>query len=158
MTIDRIDWHYEDAEQLYAQANEVEGEYTEEQYREIELKASNHIGLFIRWIMDRHFEGEECAKDGCDKVRSGEISGAEYLLDYCDGKLWDVDIRSDIMPFVNAYYVESSDFFGDYGETCGFEGEKEAPCYGFISGDGDYNRLKERIDKAYEKFCEGNNG
>ena len=160
MNIDRIDWHYDDAEQLYTRTHEVNGEFTEEQYREIELKACNHIGLFIRWIMDNHFEGtgEEVTPAACEKVRNGEISGAEYLLDYCDGKFWDVDVCSEIMPFVKAYYVESSDFFGDYGATCGCEGGEDLPCYSFISGDDDYNRLKERIDKAYKKFCEENNG
>lgn len=46
MSIDKADWHWDDAEKLYRKTNNVEGKLTEEQQEEIWLLASNHIGLF----------------------------------------------------------------------------------------------------------------
>lgn len=53
MSIDKADWHWDDAEKLYRKTNNVEGKLTEEQQEEIWLLASNHIGLFLRWLIDR---------------------------------------------------------------------------------------------------------
>ena len=53
MAIDKADWHWDDTEKLYRKTNNVEGKLTEEQQEEIWLLASNHIGLFLRWLIDR---------------------------------------------------------------------------------------------------------
>ena len=55
MSIDKADWHWDDTEKLYRKTNNVKGELTEEQQEEIWLLASNHIGLFLRWLIDRGF-------------------------------------------------------------------------------------------------------
>lgn len=151
MAIDRADWHWDSAEKLYRETHNITGELTEEQEDEIWLLAGNHIGLFLRWIIDRGFQGEDADPESCEKVRSGLMSGTEYLMQWCDGKLWDEDIREDILPFVKDHYEEGDRFFKDYCDCCGID----LPVYGFISGDEDYARLKERIDEAYAKFTEG---
>lgn len=151
MAIDRADWHWDDAEKLYCETNNITGELTEEQENEIWLLAGNHIGLFLRWIIDRGFQGEDADPDSCDKVRRGLMSGTEYLMQWCDGKLWDEDICDDVLPFVKEYYENGDQFFKDYGDCCGID----MPAYGFISGDEDFLRLKERIDEAYAKYTEG---
>ncbi len=150
MAIDRADWHWESAEKLYREMHSISGELTEEQENEIWLLAGNHIGLFLRWIIENGFEGEEADPDHCEDVRRGRTSGAQFLMWDCDGKLWDEDIREDILPFAKKYYEEQ--FFDDYCETCGGDGGKEVPCYSFISGEDDYARLRERIDTAFEKY------
>lgn len=152
MAIDRADWHWESAEKLYRETNGITGELTETQENDIWLLAANHIGLFLRWVIENGFEGEGADEQACEMVREGRMTGAQYLMRYCDGKLWDEDIRSDILSFVTKYYDEQ--FFDDYGLSCGNEDE-ELPCYSFISGDDDYMRLRQRIDAAYEKFIGG---
>lgn len=149
MAIDRADWHWDSAEKLYRETHNITGELTEEQEDEIWLLAGNHIGLFLRWIIESGFEGEEADRVYCEEVRRGEISGTEYLMRACDGKLWDEDIREDLLPFVKEYY-EDGRYFSDYCGCCG----GQQPCYGFISGDEDYYRLRICINDAYEKFVE----
>lgn len=151
MAIDRADWHWDSAEKLYRKTHNITGGLTEEQENEIWLLAGNHIGLFLRWVIDRGFQGEDADPDSCDKVRNGLMSGAEYLMQWCDGKLWDEDIRDDILPFVKEYYDDGDRFFKDYCDCCGIG----MPVYGFVSGDEDFARLKERMDAAYAKFAEG---
>lgn len=98
MALDRADWHYEDAEKQYRETHEVNGELTNAQINEIWLKAANHIGLFLRWVIENNLEGEDADEEGCKEVREGKITGAEYLMEYCDGKFWDSDISEDPCP------------------------------------------------------------
>ena len=91
MSIDKADWHWDDAEKLYRKTNNVEGKLTEEQQEEIWLLASNHIGLFLRWLIDRGFNEliDESDEESCVQVREGKMSGAECVLPFsfrfCDG-------------------------------------------------------------------------
>ena len=149
MQIDRADWHWESAEELYRKTHNVTGELTEKQEDEIWLFAANHIGLFLKWIIEQDFESDDSDKEECEKVKKGQMSGTEYLLENCDGKFWDSDIRDDILPFIEFYY-ESNDYFNDYCECCLSDPDK--PCYGVISDENDYLKLKEKIDEAYKRF------
>ena len=153
MAIDRADWHWDSAEEFFRKNCNITGELTDEQEENIWLFAGNHIGLFLRWIIEHGFEGEDVDEEECGKVRSGQMSGTEYLLKNCDGKLWDEDIREDILPFVEFYY-NGDNYFNDYGSCCIAD---DKPCYGVISGEEDYQRLRSKIDIAYEQFSKNKN-
>ena len=151
MAIDKADWHWDDTEKLYRKTNNVEGKLTEEQQEEIWLLASNHIGLFLRWLIDRGFNEliDESDEKYCVQVREGKMSGAEYIM-YME------DARNKIIlnKIATSAAHEQSDeqYFKDYGETCPVK-DLSVPCYGFISGDDDYNALRPLIDEAYEEYC-----
>lgn len=148
-SIDRVDWHYETAEKEYKEKHSITGDLTPEQISEVELMAANHIGVFIKWIIDRGFEGEDADIEGCKKVRDREITGSEYLIQYCDGKLWWTDICEDLYPFVEEYYydTESGKYLYDYGEYCLPTPDS---YYNVISSEEDYKRFKERLDMVYD--------
>ncbi len=118
MAIDRADWHWETAEKEFREKNGITGELTRDQINQIWLLAANHIGLFIQWIIDRGFEGEDADPEDCGKVRARQMTGTEYLEHYAE---------------------------------CCLDGE-DKPCYGVITGEEDYARLKAKIDTAYEDF------
>ena len=84
----------------------------------------------------------------CDMVRNGQLTGTEFFMRYCDGKLWDGDIREDIVPFVNEYF--NGAYLDDSCDCCIDETEK--PIYEVISGKADYEKLREKIDAAYRAF------
>lgn len=149
MAIDRADWHWDTTEKLYRKTHNITGELTEKQLDEIWLLAGNHIGLFLRWIIEKGFEGDIADKEHCDMVRSGKITGTEYLFSDCDGKLWDEDIREDILPFVESYYG-GDNYYIDYGDCCTNDDDK--PFFGVISDDKDYSKLRVKIDEAFEQF------
>ena len=150
MAIDRYDWHYDSAEEAYRERNNISGELTDEQSEEVCLYAADHIGLFLKWIIESGFEGEESDPEGCELVRKGKINGAQYLMEYCDGKFWDVDVSDEIRPFV-AWYYESDEnlYFND------LESVINGDFYETISGDTEFNAVKPLIDKAYSKFKGG---
>lgn len=152
MTIDRYDWHYESAEKAYRERRNILGELTEEQSDEICLYAADHIGLFLRWIIENGFEGEESDHESCERVRKGEITGTQYLMEYCDGKFWDCDICDEIKPFVEEYYIPDNinspyRYFDDLVKAIGDDN-----VYQIISGDKEYNALKPLIDRAYKEI------
>lgn len=157
MAIDRYDWHYDSALEAYLERNNIMGELdkivdelTEEQENEVCLYAADHIGLFLKWIIESEFEGVESDPKGCELVRKGEINGAQYLMKYCDGKFWDVDVSDEIRPFVEWYYESDEHLY--------FNDLELLPDYKFyetISGDKEFNAIKPLIDKAYTKFKSG---
>ena len=153
MAIDRYDWHYDSAAEAYCRRNNITiSALTEAQLEEISLYAADHIGLFLRWVIESGFEGEESVPEGCERVRKGEITGAQYLLEYCDGKFWDCDISDKIKPFVEEYYCSDDDdrpyqYFRDLVEVIG-----EENIYQIISDDKEYNILKPLIDRAFIEF------
>ena len=55
MAIDRADWHWDTAEKEFRETNGITGGLTQEQIKQIWLLASDHIGLFVQWIIDRGF-------------------------------------------------------------------------------------------------------
>lgn len=147
MAIDRADWHWDSAEEAYRERTGKQGTLTEEQEDEIWHYAADHIGLFLRWIIDNNYEttDEDYADpEDCERVRSGEISGVDYLMNNCDGKFWDDDLCEDILPFVKNYYDR---YLKDYTDIVA-----NGKCYTLLSGDKEYNKIRPIIDKAYENF------
>ncbi len=149
MAIDRADWHWDSAEKAYREKHSITGELTDEQEQEIWFLAANHIGLFLRWIIERVLEGEEADREDCQLVRNGQMSGTMYFLKNCDGKFWDDDVADDALPFVEAYY-NGDHYFADYGECC--INDRDKPIYGVISDESDYQLLRDKIDAAYQRF------
>lgn len=147
MSIDRYDWHYDSAAEAYRERNGISGELTKEQANEVCLYAADHIGLFVRWIIENNFGGEDSDPEGCERVRTGEITGAQYLMKYCDGKFWDTDVSDEIRPFVAWYYESDANlYFNDLGKLADYK------IYETISKDAEFNTIKPLIDKAYKEF------
>ena len=147
MAIDRMDWHWDSAEKAYRECTGNRDELTEEQQDEIQHYAADHIGLFLRWIIDNGFEGTDediIDQSECERVRRGDMSGTDYFLNNCDGKFWEDDLCESIIPFVNEYYEQ---YLRDYMVVIA-EGE----CYTLLSGDKEYNMIRPVIDRAYENF------
>lgn len=147
MAIDRADWHWDSAEKAFRERTGKQGELTEEQQDEIWSYAADHIGLFLRWIIDNGFETDDediADRADCERVRGGKMSGADYLMRNCDGKFREEDLCEDIIPFVNDYYEQ---YMRDYTDIVA-EGKR----YALLSGDKEYNKIRPIIDKAYEKF------
>ncbi len=118
-SIDRYDWHFDSAAEIYCQKHgKSSDELSDEDYDEIALFAANHIGMFLVWIIDNHFEGEEHKEENAEAleaVRGRTMSGTEFLMNYCDGKFWKDDLCVEILPFVEWYYYDSDNrYLDDY--------------------------------------------
>lgn len=149
---DRMDNYYEAAYDnflfLYHKKSE---EITEENKRQIQCMASNHIGFFMTWIIQHHYEGEihEDEQEALEKVRKEEMLGVDFFLDYCDGKLLIDDFSNEILPFVSAYYEQ---YIHEYNvwvvnELCDLPLE-------FVGTWEDYHKFEHIIDEAYADYKE----
>lgn len=153
MTFDRIDDWMDKAMGAYCEMNEKEpSELTEEDYKELQYYAGNHIGFFLAWIIKHDFIGEvhkdEYDKEAVEAVKNEKMSGVEFVIQYCDGKFWDEDVSDEILPFVKKYY---KNYMGDYidwvlEELCDIPLE-------FIGTWEDYHNFEHILDEAYQNYC-----
>ncbi|MDO4878130.1 MAG: hypothetical protein Q3966_02400 [Neisseria sp.] len=104
MAIDRIDWHYE-ADGFPDGAPD--------------RQAGAHIGFFLAWAFSRGFAGEGHLEDDGDELAdlaARRISGTDFLIRMCDGKLWDEDFNEEGAAFAQDYYANhNSAFAREYG-------------------------------------------
>lgn len=158
MSIERVDWHYDSAEKEYIKEKKLSDNsaFTADDIDEIYRRAANHIGLFMNWLIDNDFIGDENKEDveAIEAVKSGSMSGVEYLLDYCDGKFWECDVREDILPFVKEYFGDKNfiSYYDDYGKWHDERYGDDTHVYSIVSGREDYLSFKPVIDRAYGKF------
>ncbi len=157
-SIERADWHYESAEKEYRKEKNLSDDspLTDAEVNEIYRRAANHIGLFMNWLIDNDFIGEENKEevDAIEAVKNGTLLGVDYFLNYCDGKFWSCDVREDILPFVDKYFQEQDTcYHADYGKW--FDKRYgEGKIYTVVSSREDYLSFKPAIDSAYKKFKE----
>ncbi|MBQ8167340.1 MAG: hypothetical protein IJZ96_09950 [Lachnospiraceae bacterium] len=151
-TIDRIDYYYDKALETYCQMKKISPEdATEEQMEKVWLYAGNHIGFFLTWVIKRGFVGEihkEYDSEAVGKVMSEEISGTQFLIDYCDTKLWSEDLDDSLVPFVKAYYEKG--YWSDY---CNWVINElgDLPME-FIGTWEDYHSFEHVLDEAYARY------
>ena len=134
-SIDRADWHYGN-------------DYPENLPSE---NAGTHIGMYLNWIIDNNLIGDfhlTDSKEGISKVKSMEISGREFLFDYCDEKFWDEDLNELGLKFTTDYY-SSNDYFEDYVETLASETET---IYHVQNNRENYELIKIKLDQRFDKW------
>ena len=142
MAIDRIDWHYDSAAEVFRrETGKTEPDGSDE--NTICRRAGNHIGLFIMWLVKNDLlDAEEGDPDAAELVRNEEMLGVDYLMDCIDGKLWDSDIRGFAVQAVG-------DIYDDYLEI--YSSWINGAEYSAVSSWEDYRSLAALLD---EKFGE----
>lgn len=148
---DKADYYFEDAMRNYCRMKNIsEGELAEEDYTKIQRIAAAHIGLFMTWIIKHGFTGDihEDDEEAVEAVKNDRMTGTDFLLEYCDGKLYPEDMSDSILPFAAEYY--ESRYMSDYthwvvDELCDLPFEFTATCE-------DYCEFEHILDKAYEDF------
>lgn len=148
---DKVEYQFESAMASYCQLfDKKESELTDDDHNEISRYAGNHIGFFLTWIIQHHFVGsihdddEEAVSAVCDE----KLLGVDFLIKYCDGKLYAEDMSDDILPFAAEYYENS--YMRDYSDWV-FDELNELPLE-FIGSWDDYHKFEHIIDRAYETF------
>ena len=114
--LDDIQWQIESVTNWYCEKHAIKQEkLNDDDERQIELLAANIPGAFIAWLATNgrigsfHIENdEEAVKD----LINHRISGSEFIVDYCDGKLTQEDICGKEKDDLSKYYVEK--YLDDY--------------------------------------------
>lgn len=151
--IDSVDSYYDKAFETYCEENSIlPDKITDEQAQEICLYAGNHIGFFVAWVIKHGFISEEHSENaGINKVKEETMTGTEYLLEYCDGKFWSLDVAESLIPFVKEYYLKN--YFQDYCHWV-IDELGDLPME-FIGTWEEYSEFEKVLNEVYERFCEG---
>lgn len=155
MAIDRIDWHYDSAAEIYSRetgktalfdAKAGRNELSDEDNGIICRRAGNHIGLFITWLAKNDLlETEEGDPDAAEKVKNEEMLGVDYLLDCTDGKFWDSDIKDCALEEVKDIYDAYLDLY---------VGWMRSNQYKVVSSWDGYHELEKLLDKKFGRRIE----
>ena len=148
-TVDKAEWQYESAKQFISvKLKNLNYEYTEDDEKTIMECASNHILMFLTWLIMNDFISEMHFKTDKEKreieaIKHKEKTSMNFFTKYCDLMLSREDIKDEVLPFVDSYY--NSSYFDDY-----FQVIKEELTTPF-SWD-DYSQLSILISKAHSKY------
>ena len=133
MTIDRIEYHWDSVEGLF-----------EDDDTQWEI-AGAHIGYYIEWAYKKGFTPmeEDNENEGALEVVIGDVSGIEYLIEYCDTKFLDSDLSPEGLAFTTFVY---DTYLTDY--------EKIIGCKPFtqLYNPQHLEKVSLYLDKAYTQY------
>lgn len=156
---DKVDYQFETAFENYCRmfgknADDPDS-LNEDEFDKIYQYAGNHIGFFMAWIIKHNFEGEIFHDDpeGIEAVINETMTGTEFVLEYCDGKLWGCDVSDEIFGFVRDYY--ENQYLIEYSQWV-IDSLGKVPLE-FIGTWEDYHKFEHVIDKAYNNYLKNIN-
>lgn len=139
-SIDRIDWHFG-------------GDFPDHLPEE---NAGTHIGFYINWLIDNDLIGEflteECP-DEIQAVKDRKMTGREFFIDCCDGKLFEDMLTEEGFKFTHYYYEDGGktapQFLADYIDLLGVNVDSiyEVDCTW-----ENYATLQQHIDGVYNNW------
>ena len=149
---DKADFYFDEMYSRYA-AQKNPKDFTAEDESIIWEYASNHIAMFLTWVIDNGFYGNIHyeASDDIQLVKARKMSGTEFLAKHCDYRLSDEDFSPEILPFVECYYFQK--YIRQYDKL--FNKKAMAPLRPSPFSWKDYDLIAKRITRAYKlwKFC-----
>jgi hypothetical protein len=70
-----------------------------------EENGATHIGMFVTWSIRKGlFVDAEVPAEAIDAVRQGTLSGRDFLLEHCDGKLVSGSFNQEGAVFATKHY------------------------------------------------------
>lgn len=108
---------------------------------------ATHIGMFVAWtILNDLWKGEASQAAAVAKVRRRSMTGRQFLLQQCDGKLTSGDLAAKAAGFAGRYYPKL--YMKDYRRLLV---GKQPTDYAVEDSWENYDRLAEAIDKHWRK-------
>lgn len=114
---------------------------------------ATHIGMFMAWMilheMVSDWHRDEDA-DAIAKVKSHEITGAQFVIDWLDCKLLDDDLSDLGNAFAASYY--ESGYYGDYMEAMGINNETADDFCRVEDTWANYAKIARVLDQRFDAF------
>lgn len=117
---DKAEYYFEDALKNYCYMfDKNESDLTDKDHNEIMRYAGNHIGFFITWVIRRGHIGDMHKEDpveaaAVEKVKNGEMLGIDFLMEYCDGRLYPEDMSDEMVSFAARFYERYFGYYSDF--------------------------------------------
>jgi len=136
MKYDDASWHFDSTP-----------EFEEEDERWV--IAAAHIGVYLKWCLLQGWAGqlhteEESDRAIVEQVKSGDMTGAEFLIQQCDCKFTDEDLNDEGNAFTAFYYA---DIYPEDLESVARDSILSAP-----ESEYDFPALSEIIDRQYAEW------
>lgn len=105
--------------------------------------------FFLTWIIQNDFYNKDIFEtEEIQLLKDEKISGTDFLMDHCDGKLVRQFINAEALDFIDYYYENK--YFDDY---CAFvEGEIKGTVLGIRFSWDMYHQFKPILDNAYKEY------
>lgn len=149
---DKADFYFDEIYSRYA-AQKNPKDFTAEDESILWEYASNHIAMFLTWVIDNGFYGNihNEASDDIQLVKARKMTGTEFLAKHCDYRLSDEDFSPEIRPFVECYYFQK--YIQQYDKL--FNKKAMALLHPSPFSWEDYDLIAKRITRAYKlwRFC-----
>ena len=129
---------------------------------------ATHTGMFLNWCINNDFISEEFKEDHEEEIQSlkrREITGAEFIVDFMDGKFSEYDLNETGNAFAHDYYKDDTDFgnrFSSFADdyvnlfdTKAEENDYEYETFYHIEDTYEnYDLMKQVIDYRFEEWKE----
>ncbi|MDE6591886.1 MAG: hypothetical protein K2K57_02330 [Oscillospiraceae bacterium] len=148
---DKAEYYFEDAMKCYCELyGKNEADLTDTDREEIMKYAGNHIGFFIAWVIRRDRLGSmhrsnPDAMAAAEKVKKGEMLGIDFLMEYCDGRLYPEDMSDETVSFAARFYER---YFRHYSDFV-IRKLNDLPLE-FIGSWEDYLAFEPTLDRLYK--------
>lgn len=112
---------------------------------------ATHIGMFMAWAIERGLVGELHKQESAaalTSLRNHSITGAEFLLEECDGKFTNEDLDDTGNAFAVEYY--EAKYVDDYVQV--FDDENLETIYHIEDTWENYERLKPVLDRRFSEW------
>ncbi len=142
--------HFEGALESYCETKECSGEdLSKEDIIYLWHVAASPLAFFMTWIIRNNLEGEKHKKhfDAVEQVRSGKLSGIDFVMTYCDGQISEEDIAHAGREFARRYYQY---YYDDYFPWTGEHGSSETGLY--VATEDGYRDFSQTIDQNYRAY------
>ena len=142
MIYDKIDWH---------SGNNFPKELPYE-------NGGIHIGMFISWIINNDLVGLlhiENSKESIIRVKNRLMTGKEFLIKECDGKLWSEDLNKEGNSFSNFYYATEKGY-GQYIDDYSVVFNDYETLYNVEDNWENYNKIEHIISKRFREWKANN--
>lgn len=135
---------YDDAEYFFLnfETDELENE-----------AGATHIGMFMAWMILHEMVSDDARQTNAEalaKVKAREMTGAEYVIDMQDCKLFDDDLNDLGNEFAASYY--ESGYYADYAEAMGVDNDTADDFCRVEDTWANYAKIARVLDQRFDAF------
>ena len=116
-----------------------------------EDNALTHMGFFFSWALSHDlindFHHEADSAESLQRVSQRQLSGREYVIQFCGSRLTDGDFTDAGNAFVKQYYIKR--YFSDYCQA--FESTHET-IYHLADNWENADKIASVLDQRFEKW------
>ena len=152
---DKVDNYWDNALEAYCKIHNIEitnldtENMNEDEENLIWEYAGNHIAFFLIWAIQNQICDEETfEEEEIQLLKKEEISGTEFIMDYCDGKFYRELIKAPYRFFLDDFYMKK--YLHDYSAFV--ENELEGLVFGIRFSWEIYHKFAPVLDRVYAGY------